>query len=117
MAEMEKNWFDLADVRKRFLAKAVWVPLHASEEINEGEYGYVGWRDEFFGLSSVAVPLSKRVEGLKLGWSELNNSQGVWATEKLYKPAEIFQSTRVTIWASHSLWRRISKRAMCLSGI
>ncbi len=91
MAEMETNWFDLADVRKRFLAKAVWVPLHASEEISEGEYGYVGWKDEFFGLSSVAVPLSKRAEGLKLGWSDLNNSQGVWATEKLYKPAEIFQ--------------------------
>lgn len=91
MADIEKSWFDLADVRKRFLAKAVWVPLHGSQTTSEGEYGYVGWKEEFFGLGSVAVPLSKRAEGLKLGWSDLNNSQSVWATEKLYKPAEIFQ--------------------------
>lgn len=91
MMDVEKSWFDLADVRKRFLAKAVWVPLHASEQISEGEYGYVGWKDEFFGLSSVAVPLSKQAESLKLGWSELNSFQGIWATKKLYKPAEIFQ--------------------------
>lgn len=88
---MDKIWFHFADIRKRLLSKAVWVPLRASEIASDGDYGRAGWREEFFGLGSVAVPLAKRDQAEKIGWQELSNSQGVWATRKLYKPAEAFQ--------------------------
>ncbi|MGO8003378.1 hypothetical protein [Rhizobium ruizarguesonis] len=88
---MENISFDFADIRKRLLSKAVWVPLRASEIVSDGEPGRAGWKEEFFGLGSVAIPVAKRGQAEKIGWQELSNSQGVWASEKLYKPADVFQ--------------------------
>jgi hypothetical protein len=88
---IDKNWFSMSDIRRRTLGKSVWVPLAAAKKITEGTYGYVGWVEEYFGGGSVAVPLGLRSRGDQFDWSSLSNPQGVWASEKLYKPAEVIQ--------------------------
>ena len=89
-----KTWFEMKDIRKRRLADAVWIPLRVSDHlIREGKWGYVGYKDEFYGMGSVAIPKAAREEAKKLNWSEigLRNDQQVWATGEYYKPAEVFQ--------------------------
>jgi hypothetical protein len=91
---VEADWFEMKQIRKRRIADAVWIPLHSIETIlEEGEYGYPGYRREFFGLGSLAVPLTKRGEAKKLGWSDIgiSHQQGIWAAKEFYKPAEVYQ--------------------------
>jgi hypothetical protein len=91
---MEKDWFELKDIRKRRLAAAVWIPLRLSHRlIHQGTYGHVGYQDEFSGLGSVAIPVERRAEAAKLRWSDIGigHSQGVWATSDYYKPADVYQ--------------------------
>ena len=91
---MKADWFEMKEFRKRRVADAVWIPLRAVETIiKEGEYGYPGYQHEFFGLGSLAVPLTSRDAAKKLGWSDIgiSHEQGVWATPESYKPAEVYQ--------------------------
>ncbi|PKQ06791.1 MAG: hypothetical protein CVT73_09520 [Alphaproteobacteria bacterium HGW-Alphaproteobacteria-12] len=75
------------------MGDAVWIPLWASEYLrDEGQFGYVGYIKEYFGLSSIAIPLTRRVEGRALRWSELGgHSQGIWSTKDYYKPVDVYQ--------------------------
>jgi hypothetical protein len=94
LTPVDKTWFEMKDIRKRRLADAVWIPLRISDHLTrEGKWGYVGYKDEFYRLGSVAVPKAAREEAKRLNWSEieLGNDQRVWATGEYYKPAEIFQ--------------------------
>ena len=60
---VEQTWFEMAGVRRRRLSDAVWVPLRSAEWIGEtGCSGYEGYRVEFFGLGSIAVPLARRAD-------------------------------------------------------
>lgn len=91
---MKAEWFEMKEIRKRRLGDAVWIPLRAEETlIKEGKFGYPGYRREFFGLGSLAVPVTKRDAAGKLGWHDIGiiHDQGVWATKEFYKPAEIYQ--------------------------
>jgi hypothetical protein len=91
---MEANWLEMKQIRKRRIADAVWVPLHAVETIRtEGQYGYPGYLDEFFGLGSVAVSLTARDAAKTLSWHEIGiiHDQRIWATKEFYKPAEVYQ--------------------------
>jgi hypothetical protein len=90
---MEKTWFEFKEIRKRRLGDAVWIPLCQSEYLLEkGEWGYVGYAKEFYGVGAVAIPRSRREQAKKLRWSDLGgHNQGVWATKDHYKPAEVFQ--------------------------
>lgn len=91
---MKADWFEMKEIRGRRIADAVWIPLRVAETIvEEGEYGYPGYLKEFFGLGSLAVPLSKRAAAQKLGWSDIgiSHDQGIWSTDEFYKPAEIYQ--------------------------
>ena len=90
---MERAWFEFRETRKRRLGDAVWIPLWASEYLRkEGKFGYLGYVNEYFGLSSIAIPLARRAAGMKLHWNELaGHSQGVWATKDYYKPIDVYQ--------------------------
>jgi hypothetical protein len=52
--------FEIADVRRRRFDKAVWIPIRASQTIKSGKFGRAGFKEEFFGLGSLAIPLRKR---------------------------------------------------------
>ena len=69
---MEQKWFEMAEIRKRRFDSAVWIPLRASQKNETGKWGYLGYRSEFFGAASLAVPLRKRGAAASLGWGDLN---------------------------------------------
>lgn len=75
------SWFELKDIRKRNISDAVWIPLHASQTFcKEGRYGYLNYKEEFWGVGTVAFPLDKREDAKALGWSEIgicHNQGGV----------------------------------------
>lgn len=84
----------MKDIRRRHLPTVVWIPLRTSEHIeSNGEYGYVEYKEEFLGVGSVAIPIARRDEALKLKWSDIGliHTQGAWATADSYKAAEIYQ--------------------------
>jgi len=59
---VDQNWFEMPEVRRRKLANAVWIPLRAIHRIEEiGNHGHAGYRSEFFGVGTLAVPTEKRV--------------------------------------------------------
>lgn len=90
---MDKSWFECREIRRRRLGDAVWIPLGVSEQIEQtGEYGYVGHKEQYFGLGSVAVPTTRRDAAKELSWSELGgHDQRPWATKDYYKPADVYQ--------------------------
>jgi len=60
---MERAWFDMYDLRKRRFDKYIWIPLRACQyKTKEGEYGFTGYKCDFFGLSSVLLPIEKKAE-------------------------------------------------------
>lgn len=89
---MNKAWFEFDKIRKRKLGDLVWVPLWTNEEIHrDGEFGYLGYRKEYYGVHTVAIPLARAEEAKKLSWTDLTHAQGVYATKDIYKPAEVYQ--------------------------
>ena len=91
---MDKDWFEMRDVRRRWLASAVWIPLRASRKIEEvGQFGHVGYRSQYYGLGSVAVPISRMSEGSKLKWMDIGNvhNHHGYVENGIYNPADVFQ--------------------------
>jgi hypothetical protein len=72
---MNQEWFEMHKIRRRRFADRVWIPLRSVHEIERnGEYGYMGFRKEFFGVGSVALPKDKKEISEKLGWDNLGIS-------------------------------------------
>jgi hypothetical protein len=89
-----QGWFEMADLRRRRIATAVWVPLRATETIfGRGEINQPGYAEEVFYVSSVAFPAEKRDEAEKLDWHEIGLHQtGPYAfRDHPYKPIEVYQ--------------------------
>lgn len=68
---MEQSWFEMADVLRRKLNTAVWIPLRAAQKQSVGDFQTLGYREEFFGAGSIAIPLDKRVGAETLGWNDI----------------------------------------------
>ena len=91
---MNNDWFEMRNLRRRRFENSVWIPLRAVEIIEEnGTYGYVGFKKEFFGLGSLAIPLDRRDQAANLDWSTIGiiHDQNVWATPEHYKPVDVYQ--------------------------
>lgn len=68
----DQHWFEMADIRRRDLSKSVWIPLRAvATLISEGEYAYEGYKEEFFGCGTLAVPSNKIDATKKLEWMDI----------------------------------------------
>lgn len=93
--EFSKNWFEMHDLPASVLSKKVWVPLRAIEKITKGEYGSASFNEIFFGLGSVAIPLSDKEAALKLDWQDIGISHshsGFYDdNDKAYMPADIYR--------------------------
>jgi len=89
---MDQDWFEMTDIRRRKLNTAVWIPLHAAHKESVGEYGTLGYREEFFGGGSLAVPLDKKAGAETLGWGEFGLMQGDSGGMEggRYVPADVF---------------------------
>jgi hypothetical protein len=101
------EWFELRNVRRKKFAESVWVPLRLSHQIERtGKYGFVGFKEEFSGAGSLAIPLGRREQALKLGWDDigLSHTQGVWRTASFIRPPRHTKLARASLSEYNSCW-------------
>src|SRR5689334_8724219 len=82
------------DVRKRKSDGAVWIPLRAIQKIEErGTTGSVGYREEFFGVGSLAVSNDKKDQADKLGWMDvgISHDHGSYVQDGRYVASDIYE--------------------------
>lgn len=89
---MDQSWFEMRDIRRRRLNTAVWIPLRAAQKESVGKFGCLGYREEFFGVGSIAVPLERKTSAEKLGWMDvgLRHTHRGGIEDGHYIPADIF---------------------------
>lgn len=72
---MDQEWFEMEDIRQRNFGKAVWIPLRACNLVKDtADFGHVGYKSEFFGTGTLAVPEGKRSDAEELGWMDIGVS-------------------------------------------
>jgi hypothetical protein len=70
----ERTWFEMADIRRRRLANAVWIPLRQSETLaSEGDEHRPGYVEDLLCVGTIAFPVDSRGIGDRLGWSDLGH--------------------------------------------
>jgi hypothetical protein len=95
---MLKSWLEMNDLKKRQFNSAVWVPLYACQELERsGKIGHIGYKSEFFGCGTLAIPIVQRAKSDKLGWNEVGisydsspwiNDEGIYIPTDLYKDSQ-----------------------------
>lgn len=91
---MNQEWFEMPEIRRRTLASSVWIPLRATNRIIEsGRYGYLGYKSEYFGAGTLAVPVDKKSEAEKLGWMDVGISHNHFGCvqDEEYIPSHIYK--------------------------
>lgn len=93
---MNQDWFEMQQVRQRKFDTAVWIPLRVSQSTSSGESGKLGYKDEFFGAASIAVPVNQKAQAETLDWSTigLSHSHCGYVEGDRYKPADVFEGYR-----------------------
>lgn len=88
---MNQEWFKMQDIRRKKFSKSVWIPLRAIYEINrQGNYGYQGYKEEFFGCGTIAVPTKEIASVKKLEWSDIGiNDHSSYFEDGEYISADI----------------------------
>jgi hypothetical protein len=75
--DMSLEWFEMADLKKHRLENKVWIPVYAQQIVSEeGQAGFVGFREEYFGAHSLIVPRSQKASALALEWMDLSRGSG-----------------------------------------
>lgn len=91
---MNQKWFEMPEIRRRTFAKSVWIPLMAADTIEEvGQHGFIGYKSEFFGANSLAIPVDKKTEAEKLGWADIgigHNYSG-YIQDDEYIPSNVYK--------------------------
>ncbi len=107
---MDHGWFEMRAVRRRKLANAVWIPLRAIHRIEEiGRKGHAGYRTEFYGVGTLAVPTKYRRDAEKLGWSEIGiryQHSGCVDNGK-YLPADTYNDYRSELSGIHLVLHQV----------
>ncbi|CAM4460952.1 MAG: hypothetical protein LEGION0403_FIIPPAGN_02361 [Legionella sp.] len=101
---MDKEWFEMRDIRRKKFNGTVWIPLRAAEyKINDGKYGYEDYKQDFLGIGSIAIPYKQIEEAKKLDWNDIGISHihAGWFDDEKYIPAEIFKDYKVNFDGIH----------------
>lgn len=70
--EVNQDWFEMPDLRKRKLDNSVWIPLRSEKEIrNNIDFGFVGYQEEFIGSGSLMIPNKKKSYSKNLTWMDI----------------------------------------------
>jgi hypothetical protein len=70
--KFSKDWFELADHRRRFFSRTVWVPIYGTQQpLKESTYGLEGHEEELLAVGAVLIDSDKRELAERLGWSEV----------------------------------------------
>jgi len=87
----------MADIRCRTFSNSVWIPLRSSHEIESiGRQGYAGFKEEFFGCGTLAVPYEKKTPADKLGWDDIGITRphGFDFEGEKYIPSDVYRDYR-----------------------
>ena len=91
---MDQGWFEMKDLRRRNLAAAAWIPLRAARAFESvGQFGFIGFRKDWFGAGSLAVPVGNRSDALTLSWDAIgirHNHAGCVDNGR-YVPADVYE--------------------------
>jgi len=90
---MDQDWFEMHDVRRRWLNRFVWIPLRSTQVIEKaGEFGYEGYLEEFYGIGTLAVYSGERDISEKLDWMDIgiNHEHGPYYDENVYAPVDAY---------------------------
>ena len=94
--ERPQTWFEMTDLRRKRLNNSVWIPLRVSDYLlKEGEFGHLGFVEEFHGVGSLAISLDDREKAASLNWSTvgLKNENFSWVDDEgNYFPSDIYNS-------------------------
>ncbi len=91
---MDQKWFEMPDERRRKLTGAVWIPLRAMDKIEEiGQLGHLGYKSEFYGVGTLAVPVNKKPATEKLGWMDvgISHNHSGCVEHKKYIPCDVYE--------------------------
>lgn len=61
----------MRQIRKRRIEAAVWIPLRANQTQKEGEFGYEGYKEDYFGVGTLAVPIDAHDLAEELDWNDI----------------------------------------------
>ena len=103
---MDQKWFEMLQIKKRFFDKAVWVPLRAINKIESvGEYGHLGFKEEFFGVGSLAVPVEQKNDTEKLDWMDvgIGHEHDAYVEDGIYHPADLYKDYNGKVTGTHLL--------------
>jgi hypothetical protein len=90
---MDQDWFEMTAERKRKLNSAVWIPLRADHRYEStGRAGFVGFKNDYLGVRTLAAPRQATETAEKLGWMEIGNSHQhrPHSQNDSYQPADAF---------------------------
>ncbi len=113
---MPQIWFEMPEIRKRFFDKNVWILLKETRTLlKEGEIGYLDFKEEYFGVGSIAVPVSQKLEAEKLGWAEVGTSSSStgYVSDGEYIPANVYKNYEGTLTAEHLVLERRRNSIEC----
>ena len=112
----EQDWFEMTNIRKRWLNKAVWIPLRAINTIEEiGNYGTLGYKQEFYGLGSLAVLIENKEKAEKLKWMDIgiSHEHGAYVDSGKYIPSDIYEHySDGTMGVALALEQRINREEL-----
>ena len=91
---MPQVWFEMAEIRRRKFALSAWIPLRAVQPIcEEGKRGHLGFKEEFFGVGLLAIPIDLKDKATKLGWSNvgISHEHRACVDDGRYIPSDVYE--------------------------
>lgn len=107
---MNQSWFEMQDIRRKNFEKSVWIPLRAVLRNEQGKYGYEGYKVDFFGSGSIAVPTRNLEAAKKLKWMDIGISHQHYGCveDGVYIPADIYKDDRSEFEGVHLVLEQMS---------
>ena len=84
----------MKDIRRRNLAAAAWIPLRSTRTFERvGQFGFLGFREDWIRAASLAVPADNRSDALTLSWDEIdvNHNHAGCVDAGRYVPADVYE--------------------------
>lgn len=88
---MNQQWFEMSDIRHKKLNKSVWIPLRALHTQSNGNNGYLGYKEEFFGCASLAILLEQKNAAGKIELHDINHSNAGYYQDEKYTPCDVYE--------------------------
>jgi len=109
--QVNQEWFEMRDIRRRNFRKSVWIPLRAAlQNESSGTYGYVGYKEDFFGSGSMAVPTISLDAAKKIEWTDvgLSHHHSGYVEDGSYIPVDTYKDYRGELEGVHLVLEQMS---------